>query len=294
MGVNLAKNHDETTNESNFHRIDLTAYLEGQPDEDFFCYSDHGNQAGSYGGVVVRTTGLLISHQVKFDDPINFDVFNKYLAPHLNKAPESTFDHVIVLFSEYRHDALILSTDPRSWDPNTPNEGQLKIPEGYGIVGNWWNQSEDQTYTPRLLKQFNSPSYTPRLRAAAQYLESCISERVSKHDADITMGFPKTYESRIRTDLHQLVVHYGTNKWIWYRVSRAPKHNGLKTQTHLDIPQKAGMFEDMGMVVSLLDHRGSQSDPDDYQFITSEDVSKNRINDLVAEIQEFSKKYATE
>ena len=54
------------------------------------------------------------------------------------------------------------------------------------------------------------------------------------------------------------------------------------------------MFEDMGMVVSLLDHRGSQSDQDDYQLITSENVSKNRINDLVAEIQEFSKKYATE
>lgn len=175
LGVDLAKSRDETPDESSFHGIDLTAYLEGQPDEDFFCYSDHGNQGGAYGGVVVRTTGLLISHQVSFDDQINFDIFNKYLAPHLNNAPESIFDHVIVLFSSYRYDAWILSTDPRSWDPNTPNEGELKIPEGYGIVGRWLNHDEDETYAPRLLKQFDSPNYTPRLRAAAQYLEACLS-----------------------------------------------------------------------------------------------------------------------
>ena len=108
------------------------------------------------------------------------------------------------------------------------------------------------------------------------------------------MGFPITYESRIQTELHQLVVHYDKNKWIWYKVSRAPKHNGLKTQTHSDKPQNEGMFEDKSMVVSLLDHRGSQSDPNDYKLITNEDVTKNRINDLVAEIEQYSKKYLTE
>lgn len=108
------------------------------------------------------------------------------------------------------------------------------------------------------------------------------------------MGFPITYESRIQTELHQLVVHYDKNKWIWYRVSRSPKHNGLKTQTHSENPQKAGMFEDTSMVVSLLDHRGSHSDSNDYKLVTTEDVSKNRINDLVAEIEQYSKKYLTE
>jgi hypothetical protein len=52
------------------------------------------------------------------------------------------------------------------------------------------------------------------------------------------------------------------------------------------------MFEDKGMVVSLLDHRGSQSDPKDYKFVTNEDVPKNRVNELVAEIDEYSKKYS--
>ena len=108
------------------------------------------------------------------------------------------------------------------------------------------------------------------------------------------MGFPITYESRIQTELHQLVVHYDKNKWIWYKVSRAPKHNGIKTRTHSDNPQKAAMFENKGNVYSFIHHQGSMSDPNDYQFITSEDVSKNRINDLVAEIEKYSKKYLTE
>ncbi len=305
MGVDLAKNRDETTDESNFDGIDLTAYLEGQPDEDFFCYSDHGNEGGAYGGVVVRTTGLLISHQVKFDDQINFDIFNKYLAPHLNKAPESTFDHVIVLFSTYRQYAWILSTDPRSWDPNTPNEGQLKIPEGYGVVGNWGNQSEGQTYTPRLLKQFNSPSYMPRLRAAAQYLESCLSffrptidskKSVEEFALDEfrNMGFPITYESRFQTELHQLLVHYEENGWIWYQVSRAPEHNGLKIKTHKDFPGREDMFNKRGNAYSLVHHQGSMSNPDYYQFIVSKDVTKKRINDLVAEIEQSGKNYLAE
>lgn len=180
MGV---RNRNERLHESDFMGIDLAAYLEGQPDEDFFCYSEHGNGYSSFAGFVVRTKGLLISHQFGLGSNISvhpfnaqtIDAFNKYLTPHLHDEPESIFDHVIVIFSEYRQYAWILSTDPRSWDPNTPNEGELKIPEGYGIVGSWWNQSEDQTYTPQPLGQFNSPIYTPRLRAAAQYLESCLS-----------------------------------------------------------------------------------------------------------------------
>lgn len=156
--------------------IDLTAYLESQPDEDFFCYSDHGNQAGVCGGFVVRTTGLLISHQVFLNNKSQtFEFFNQYMAPCLHEAPESIFDHVIVLYSEYRRDFWILSTDPRSWDSNKPEEhSRFQIPERYGIVGRW-KPEDDQTYTPRPLSQFNAPSYTPRLRAAAQYLESCLS-----------------------------------------------------------------------------------------------------------------------
>ena len=181
MGVN---NCDATLLKSDFWGIDLTAYLEGQPDENFFCYSEHSNGYSSFGGFVVRTQGMLISHQVALDRatteyPFNaqtFDAFNKYLTPYLHDEPESIFDHVIVLYSEYRRDFWIFSTDPRSWDSNKPaDHDRLRIPERYGIVGRWRTPLEDETYTPRPLGKFNSPSYTPRLRAAAQYLESCLS-----------------------------------------------------------------------------------------------------------------------
>ena len=174
MGVS---NRNATLFKSDFPGIDLTAYLEGQPDGDFFCYSDHGNQAGVCGGFVVRTTGLLISHQVFLNNKSQtFEFFNQYMAPYLREEPESGFDHVIVLHSEYRRDFWILSTDPRSWDSNKPaDHDRLRIPERYGIVGCWRTPLEDETYTPRPLRKFNSPSYTPRLRAAAQYLESCLS-----------------------------------------------------------------------------------------------------------------------
>ena len=181
MGV---RNRDAGLNESVFRGIDLAAYLEGQPDEDFFCYSEHGNGYSSFAGFVVRTQGMLISHQVGLGSNISvhpfnaqtFDAFNKYLTPHLHEDPESIFDHVIVLYSEYREDFWILSTDPSSWDPNKPNDyDRLRIPERYGIVGRWQTLNEDETYAPQPLGQFNSPIYTPRLRAAAQYLESCLS-----------------------------------------------------------------------------------------------------------------------
>ena len=105
------------------------------------------------------------------------------------------------------------------------------------------------------------------------------------------MGFPKTYESRYKTKLHQLLINYGENKWIWYKISRAPEHNGLKIQTHKDFPGREDMFNNIGNVLSFVHHQGSMSDPDDYQFISNENVTKNHVNDLKIEIEQYSKKY---
>lgn len=105
------------------------------------------------------------------------------------------------------------------------------------------------------------------------------------------MGFPKTYESRYKTKLHQLLINYGENKWIWYRISRAPKHNGLRIRTDQDFPGREDMFNNIGNVLSLVHHQGSMSDPDDYQFISNENVTKNHVNDLKIEIEQYSKKY---
>ena len=105
------------------------------------------------------------------------------------------------------------------------------------------------------------------------------------------MGFPKTYESRYKTELHQLLINYGENKWIWYKISSAPEHNGLKIQTHKDFPGREDMFNNIGNVLSFVHHQGSMSDPDDYQFISNENVTKNHVNDLKIEIEQYSKKY---
>lgn len=105
------------------------------------------------------------------------------------------------------------------------------------------------------------------------------------------MGFPKTYESRYKTELHQLLINYGENKWIWYRISRAPEHNGLRIRTDKDFPGREDMFNNIGNVLSLVHHQGSMSDPDDYQFISNENVTKNHVNDLKIEIEQYSKKY---
>jgi len=105
------------------------------------------------------------------------------------------------------------------------------------------------------------------------------------------MGFPKTYESRYKTELHQLLVNYGENKWIWYKISRAPEHNGLRIRTDKDFPGREDLFNNIGNVLSLVHHEGSMSDPDDYQFISNENVTKNHVNDLLAEIEQYSEKY---
>lgn len=172
MGLFSNATHDRP----DFDGVDLAAYLERQPNDDFFCYCDHGNMAGVYGGFVVRTKGFLISHQVVLEeDTRTFDSFNKHISPHLYEEPESILDHVIVLYSEYRSDFWILSTDPSSWDPNKPDDCErLRIPEKYGLVGRWHTHHEIETYNPRSLEEFFSPIYTPRLQAAAKYLDECL------------------------------------------------------------------------------------------------------------------------
>jgi hypothetical protein len=99
--------------------------------------------------------------------------FNSYLAPYFRSEPESEFDHVIVVYSAYREDAYIASTDPRSWDSATPTERLLlPLPEGYGLVGNW--RARDADYVAPQLSSYDSDIYMPRLRAATRYLEECL------------------------------------------------------------------------------------------------------------------------
>lgn len=158
----------------------LKTYVEIWPSEpDYFAWWDRSNEAGTCGGFIARSTGLLVSQQWKFGDLNDqyINAFNRYMAPLLQNEPENPFDEVIVVYSEYRNDAYIASTDPRSWDPNTPKDRVLlPLPDGYGLVGTYepFNDSRGTEYVPTPLSSFNNDLYTQRLRAAARYLQECL------------------------------------------------------------------------------------------------------------------------
>ena len=105
------------------------------------------------------------------------------MAPLLQTEPESIFDQIIVVYSRYRSDAYIASTDPRSWDPNTPADRVLlPLPDRYGIVGNWCETESD--YVPKSLRLYDASPFTPRLRAASKYLNECLRiERLADQDS---------------------------------------------------------------------------------------------------------------
>ena len=143
---------------------------------EYFAWWDRTNEANTCGGFVARTWGLFVSQQWFFgeDNDRYIQAFNNYLAPHLRSEPDNGFDHVIVVYSAYRNDAYIASTDPRSWDPLTPSDRLLlPLPSGYGLVGNW--RATEGDYSPPLLSTFKSNLYTPKLRSASQYLEECLN-----------------------------------------------------------------------------------------------------------------------
>lgn len=157
--------------------ISLKDYINLWPSiPDYFSWSDNTNQAGTCGGFVVRTSGLLVSQQWFFGDQNDryIDAFNHLISPLLETEPENEFDHVIVVYSAYRYDAYIASTDPRSWDPLTPSDRLLlPLPSGYGLVGNW--RETEGEYSPPPLSTFKSNLYTPKLRSVSQYLEECLN-----------------------------------------------------------------------------------------------------------------------
>ena len=144
---------------------------------DCFTWIDRSNGYFTFGGFVVRTTGLFVSQTWTFERKSNdfyIDAFNEHLAPYFDVTPQSEFDHVIVVYSDFNRLAYIASTDPRSWNPNAPsNSVSTPLPNGYGLVDNW-DHSYDN-YQPRHLTMLDTDLFTPRLRSAARFLAECIS-----------------------------------------------------------------------------------------------------------------------
>lgn len=172
--IEAGRNNDDVINDS----ISLKEYVERFPSvPDYFTWYDRSNGYNTFGGFLVRTLGLLVSQTWTFERESNefyVKVFNEYLAPFFDVPPKSEFDHVIVVFSDYNNGKYIASTDPRSWNPNTPDNGiSTPLPDGYGFVDNW--NTSYNNYQPRPLASLDSDLYTPRLRSAARYLSECIT-----------------------------------------------------------------------------------------------------------------------
>ena len=157
--------------------ISLKEYVERFPSvPNFFNWYDRSNGYNTMGGFLVRSSGLLVSQTWTFGDESNefyINAFNEHLAPFLDTPPQSEFDHVIVVYSDYNIYSYIASTDPRSWNPNAPDDGiSTPLPDGYGLVENWGSRYDD--YRPIPLASLDTDLFTPRLRSAARYLSECI------------------------------------------------------------------------------------------------------------------------
>lgn len=163
--------------------LSLKELVERYPSvQGFFTWCWRGNEAGNFGGFLVRSEGLLVSQTwtteafTNNDEANRFHIntFNEHLAPFLENEPQSEFDRVIVVYSDYSGYAYILSSDPRSWNANAPSDRiPGPFPDGYGLVDNWDHPSDQ--YQPRPLTAFDTDLFTPRLRSAARFLAECIS-----------------------------------------------------------------------------------------------------------------------
>ena len=167
----------------------LKDYVERFPSlEHYFTWYDRSNGYNTFGGFLVRCDGLLVSQTWTFGNKENnFFVrnFNEHLAPMLTAQPQSHFDRIIVVYSDFNGYSYLASTDPRSWEQDTQAirlSGSL--PDGYGWVATF-NTTTD--YARGSLESFESDIYTPRLQAAARYLARCIEHRqhISKENYEI-------------------------------------------------------------------------------------------------------------
>lgn len=143
-----------------------------------FEYSEHANQAGCGMGFLARSYGLFVSQQV-WDSNGNWkwnactESFNKNLAPVLEKSGAD--GAAMVVFSDYRGDAYIVSSVKASWDEYAPMRAiHGPLPDGFGIVGVWTNYDEAR-YTPRSFDEIINANWSEQITASARYLRDCLA-----------------------------------------------------------------------------------------------------------------------
>lgn len=160
----------------------LQKYWEGFPSiPDAFCYTERNNGYHLAMGIVCRSDGFFVSQQVGMSTEAesNRDLwnhctraFNQHLAPVLQKArPDGV---AMVVFSNYRDSAYIVSSVESSWDEYASVRDVLgPLPEGFGIVGVWSGYDKNR-YTPRSLDDVIEANWSEQITASAKYLRDCL------------------------------------------------------------------------------------------------------------------------
>ncbi len=146
---------------------------------------DVGSRWGDICGFIVRGHGLFVSQQTFSDSNawticmrgFNWNTytqsFNDHLAPVI--ASSSQNGSAMVVFSDFRGDAYIVSSVEASWDEYAPMSAVLgPLPHGFGIVGVWTNYDEAR-YTPRSLDEIINANWSEQITASAKYLRDCLA-----------------------------------------------------------------------------------------------------------------------
>jgi hypothetical protein len=146
-----------------------------------FVYSQHGNAYGTGMGFIARSSGLFVSQQVWDVHEDNESQvwnlctksFNTHLAGVLEHAGPS--GAAMVITSDFRWDAYIVSSVEASWDEYAPMSAVLgPLPEGFGIVGVWAGFDE-RRYTPRSFDDIIEADWSEQITASAKYLRDCLA-----------------------------------------------------------------------------------------------------------------------
>ena len=138
-----------------------------------FAYAERSNGYSTFMSFLVREWGVFLSQQM-FDGTWNAATraYNTHMAPIIEPGHD---DGIMVIFSEFRGDAYIVSTIEESWDEYAPHSRVLEpVPAGFGIVG-VWSGYEENRYMPRPLDEIIRNNYSNRITAAARYLRDCLA-----------------------------------------------------------------------------------------------------------------------
>lgn len=146
---------------------------------------DDGSRYGDICGFIVRGHGLFVSQQAFADSNawtvcmrgFNWNTytqsFNDHLAPVIASSGQN--GAAMVVFSDYRGDAYIVSSVEASWDEYAPMSAVLgPLPHGFGIVGVWTNYDEAR-YTPRSFDEIINANWSDQITASARYLRDCLA-----------------------------------------------------------------------------------------------------------------------